>query len=59
MKCPRCGRLILAKAAYRTRTCPHCGNRFSLRKAMVVARASSSMEALDVLREFKERDKSL
>jgi len=26
---------------------------------MVVARASSSMEALDVLREFKERDKSL
>ena len=30
-----------------------------MREAMVIARASSSMEALDVLRELKERDKSL
>jgi len=30
-----------------------------LREAMVIARASSSMEASDVLRELKERDKSL
>jgi hypothetical protein len=30
-----------------------------LKKAMVVARASSSMEASEVLRELKERDKAL
>jgi len=58
VKCPQCGRLILSKAAYRTRACPHCGDRFLLRKAMVVARVSSSRDALEVLREMKERDKT-
>ncbi len=58
VRCPHCGRLLLSKTSYRTRTCPHCGKRILLRKAMVVASASSSSEAAEVIRELKEKGRT-
>lgn len=58
VKCPQCGRLTLSKASYRTRTCPYCGKRILLRKAMIVARTSSSIEATEVIRGLKRRGKT-
>lgn len=55
VKCPQCGRLTLSKASYRTRTCPYCGKKIVLMRAMIVARTSSSIEATEVIRDFKRR----
>jgi ABC-type ATPase with predicted acetyltransferase domain len=55
-KCVRCGRLLLAKAIAKTKTCPYCNIRFSLDTATIVGHSDSSDEAKVMLSELKKRE---
>lgn len=56
VKCPQCGQFILSKPS-KTRTCPHCGRRFPLSPAVILARASSSLDAAELIRRMKMMNK--
>jgi DNA-directed RNA polymerase subunit RPC12/RpoP len=51
--CNLCGRLFLAAATQKTRTCPYCGTRVDVRKAKKVASAKSAFEASEMLQKLK------
>lgn len=52
--CGKCGGYLLAKKGQKTRTCPYCGLRILLGKALKVAAAGSAEEASILLRRLKE-----
>lgn len=54
--CPRCGRLMLAKAIHRTRSCPHCGYRARIGELRILGRAETPEQALALIRRLKERE---
>jgi DNA-directed RNA polymerase subunit RPC12/RpoP len=54
--CYRCGRLLLAKTAQKTRRCPHCEARLVLEKVKKVAHAKSASEASSLIRALKRRE---
>ncbi len=56
MRCPRCGGLLLGKAEYRTRSCPHCGHRMPLRGLRVLGRTDSAREAVTIIQALKEKE---
>ena len=51
--CNRCGGLLLAADAQKTKTCPYCGMRTDVRKAKKVAAAKSAFKASEILRDIK------
>jgi DNA-directed RNA polymerase subunit RPC12/RpoP len=51
--CSRCGRLIIAKAEQKTRTCPYCGFKINVHKARKVASAENAYDASEILRKLK------
>jgi DNA-directed RNA polymerase subunit RPC12/RpoP len=51
--CGKCGRLLLAKAEQKTRTCPYCGFKVLVDKAKKVASAKNAYEASEILRKLK------
>jgi len=53
--CYRCGQLLLAKTAQKTRRCPRCEARLLLEKAKKVAYAKSASEASNLIRALKKR----
>ncbi|MEM3788466.1 MAG: DUF1922 domain-containing protein [Candidatus Bathyarchaeia archaeon] len=53
--CGECGGYLLAKGSQKSRTCPYCGSRVSLKKAKKVAFAEKADEASMILRRLKER----
>jgi DNA-directed RNA polymerase subunit RPC12/RpoP len=53
--CTRCGGLFLAADNQKTRTCPYCGTRVDVRKAIKVASAKNAFEASEMLRNIKIR----
>jgi uncharacterized Zn-finger protein len=55
VKCPKCGKLALAKANQKTKTCPYCGATMNLQTAKTIARADTAEEASDILRNIKIR----
>ncbi|MCW4036852.1 MAG: DUF1922 domain-containing protein [Candidatus Bathyarchaeota archaeon] len=56
MRCPRCGDLLLAKTAHKTRSCPHCGHRASLHGLRALGRTESSREAVLLIQAMKEKE---
>jgi RNA polymerase subunit RPABC4/transcription elongation factor Spt4 len=53
VKCPKCSKLMLAKAGQKTKTCPYCGRNASLQGAVIVAKAENASVAAEVLRKLK------
>ncbi len=56
VRCPRCGSLMLAKRVHKTRTCPQCSYRTTLRGLKVLRRTDSSRKALTLIQALKEKD---
>jgi transposase-like protein len=56
VRCPRCGGFLLGKTSYRTRSCPHCGHRTTLRGLRVLARTDSSQEAVTLIQALKGKE---
>jgi DNA-directed RNA polymerase subunit RPC12/RpoP len=54
IQCEKCGKLSLAKAGQRTRTCPYCGNRPNLLKVRVLASAENARSASEILKALKK-----
>lgn len=54
--CGKCGGYLLAKKGQKTRTCPYCGLRILLGKALKVASAGNAEEASILLRRLKEEN---
>jgi len=54
-RCPSCAKIIMANEANKTRSCPHCGARANLFSLMVLARARTSQEAVEIIQHLKER----
>jgi DNA-directed RNA polymerase subunit RPC12/RpoP len=54
--CSKCGGYLLAKNEQKTRTCPYCGLKILLRKALKVASAGNAEEASILLRRLKEEN---
>jgi len=52
--CSKCGGLLAAKAEQKTRTCPYCGFKITLRKAKSVAAANNASEASTILKALKK-----
>jgi len=53
--CSKCGRLLLAKKEYKTRTCPYCGFKGYLDKLKKVATAENADDALTILHKLKRK----
>lgn len=51
--CCNCRGYLLAKSSYKTRTCPYCGSKIFLEKALKVAVAGNVKEASELLRRLK------
>jgi DNA-directed RNA polymerase subunit RPC12/RpoP len=51
--CGRCGKLLLAKAEQKARTCPYCGFKVAIEKAKRVASAENAHQASTILRKLK------
>jgi DNA-directed RNA polymerase subunit RPC12/RpoP len=51
--CGGCGRLLVAKADAKTRTCPYCGYRVSMHKAKRVASAKDAGQASKLVQRLK------
>jgi hypothetical protein len=56
MKCPYCSGLVLAGDAQKTKGCPYCGKGINLEKALCVAKAASSLEASELLKQLKVKN---
>ncbi|MBS7651754.1 MAG: DUF1922 domain-containing protein [Candidatus Bathyarchaeia archaeon] len=54
--CPRCGRLMLAKAVQRTRSCPHCGYRARIGELRILGRAETPERAVALIRMLKMKE---
>jgi uncharacterized Zn finger protein (UPF0148 family) len=55
VKCQKCGKLALAKAKQKTKTCPYCGATINLQTAKTIARAETAEKASEILRNIKIR----
>ncbi len=55
IECTSCGNLFLAADNQKTRTCPYCGTRVTVRKAKKVASAKNAFEASQLLRNIKNK----
>lgn len=55
INCHSCGKIIMASTANRTRSCTHCGAKVNLHGARVLARSSTTTEALAIIQELKQR----
>jgi transposase len=56
VRCPRCGGFLLGNTVHRTRSCPHCGHRTTLRGLRVLARTDSSREAVSLIQALKKKE---
>jgi predicted RNA-binding Zn-ribbon protein involved in translation (DUF1610 family) len=54
-RCPSCGKIIMANAGNKTRSCPHCGHRADVPSLKVLARARTSQEAVETIQRLKEQ----
>ena len=54
-RCPSCAKIIMANEANKSRSCPHCGASANLFSLMVLARARTSQEAVEIIQHLKER----
>jgi DNA-directed RNA polymerase subunit RPC12/RpoP len=55
INCHSCGKIIMASTANRTKTCTHCGVKVDLHSARVLARSDTTMEAVAIIQELKQR----
>ncbi|MEM3549762.1 MAG: DUF1922 domain-containing protein [Candidatus Bathyarchaeia archaeon] len=53
--CSKCGGYLLAKNSQKTRTCPYCGSKISLEKALKIAKAENAYKAAALIRKLKEK----
>jgi len=53
--CSCCGGLLMAAVDQKTRTCPYCGSRVNVQKAIHVASAENAFKASEMLRDIKRR----
>ena len=53
--CPSCGKLILASTSNMTKSCPHCSTKINVRGAKVLARSRTTLEAVEIIQELKQR----
>jgi DNA-directed RNA polymerase subunit M/transcription elongation factor TFIIS len=56
VRCPRCGKLMLANTANQTRSCPNCNNRAELKSLRVYGRAETPAEATQLMKTLKMKD---
>lgn len=55
VNCPSCGKIIMTSTANKTRSCPHCGVKVSVREAKVLGRSRTSQEAVDIIQHLKAK----
>ena len=55
VECTSCARFLLATSNKRTRSCPYCGKRVTLKEAKALARSEDADEARLALQELKIR----
>jgi len=53
IKCPQCGRLMIAAQDQKSKACPYCGAHVQLLRAQKIASASNAFEASEILRKLK------
>ncbi|MCK5631656.1 DUF1922 domain-containing protein [Candidatus Bathyarchaeota archaeon] len=53
VSCPNCGRLFVAAAGQRSRTCPYCTSRVRLAKAKHLGKAETAREASELAQYLK------
>ncbi len=55
INCHGCGKIIMASTANKTKSCTHCGAKVDLHGARVLARSSTTTEAVAIIQELKQR----
>lgn len=53
--CCQCGQLLLTKAEQKSKLCPYCNVKLSVRKARVMAHAETAQEASELIRVLKRK----
>ena len=56
INCPRCGKIIMASTANRTKTCPHCDSKVQIINSKVLAKAQSTQDALEIIQHLKQKE---
>ena len=56
VRCPRCGKLMLANTTNQTRSCPNCNNRTELKSLRVYGRAETPAEATQLMKTLKVKE---
>jgi len=54
--CYKCGRLLLAKTAQKTRRCHYCETRLILNKTKKAAHAKTARQASNIIRTLKSKE---
>ena len=57
IKCMQCGGLTLSSKGQKTKICPYCGTNINLLKAQKVAAGNTALEASEILRRLKSKQK--
>ena len=55
--CSRCGRMLLSNAEQKTKSCQYCGTRVIVEKAKKIATAKTALEASEILKKIKIKNK--
>jgi len=55
VRCPRCGELLLAKTDAKTRSCTSCGHRAEIATLLVLGRANTPADAVEMMKQLKAK----
>lgn len=53
VQCYHCGNILISRVKHHTKLCTYCHKRISLRKANVIAKAKTALEASKITKELK------
>jgi DNA-directed RNA polymerase subunit RPC12/RpoP len=55
VKCINCKGLMLSGIEQKTKTCPYCGAKVTLKNAQKIAKADNAIEASEILKQLKAK----